>query len=225
MPSKLDKLCRKLGYEFNNLAYLEMALTHRSARKDNNERLEFLGDSIVNFVIAEAVFRQFPQRQEGDLSRLRASLVKGDTLAELAQEFSMGDFLKLGPGELKSGGHRRISILADAFEAVVAAIFLDGGMQQCKDLILVWFTSRLDDVDVASDLKDPKTRLQENLQAKRMNLPNYKILRIKGDAHNQEFSVECSVKELDHTSTGVGSSRRRAEQAAAENYLEYLEQI
>jgi len=216
-------LCQKLGYEFHNPNLLDAALTHRSIRGNNNERLEFLGDSIINFIIAAALFQQFPKAKEGDLSRLRANLVKGDTLAELAQEFELGNYLRLGAGELKSGGFRRKSILADAMEAVIAAIYLDAGMAVCQERVLRWYEVRLQEIGRSSGMKDPKTRLQEYLQAKKLGLPDYNVLSIQGEAHQQTFRVVCRIEKYSQVTEGVGSSRRSAEQEAAQKYLEYLE--
>lgn len=224
MVKNTKTLCAKLGYDFKDPHLLEAALTHRSIRGLNNERLEFLGDSILNFIIAAALFQQFPTAKEGDLSRLRANLVKGDTLAELAQEFELGNYLKLGAGELKSGGYRRKSILADALEAIIGAIYLDGGMAVCQERLLRWYESRLQETSRHSGLKDPKTRLQEYLQAKKVPLPNYSVLSIQGEAHKQTFRVACKIEKFNHITEGVGSSRRSAEQEAAQKYLEYLEQ-
>lgn len=223
MKNSKAALCQKLGYEFHNPGLLEAALTHRSIRGNNNERLEFLGDSIVNFIIAAALYQQFPNAKEGDLSRLRASLVKGDTLAELAQEFELGSYLRLGAGELKSGGFRRKSILADAMEAVIAAIYLDGGMAVCQERVLRWYELRLQEIGRGSGLKDPKTRLQEFLQARKISLPDYSVLSIQGEAHQQIFRVACRIEKYAYVTEGVGSSRRSAEQQAAQKYLEFLE--
>jgi ribonuclease-3 len=217
-------LCQKLNYTFNNPSLLEDALSHRSFRGNkNNERLEFLGDSILNFIIAAALFRKYPTASEGELSRLRASLVRGETLAALAQEFMLGKYLRLGAGELKSGGSQRISILADAMEAVVGAIYLDSDMAICEQCILNWYADRLSNFAELPDLKDPKTRLQEYLQAHKFPLPNYEILSIEGVQHAQTFSVKCSVEGMAQSAIGLGTSRRRAEQEAAQKILELLE--
>lgn len=212
-------LCDKLGYHFNDKGLLYSALTHRSVDANNNERLEFLGDSIVNFLIAEALFHRFPKAKEGHLSRLRASLVKGETLAELAQELELGGYLSLGPGESKTGGHRRSSILADAIEAIIAAIYFDSDLETCRKLVLTWFESRLAKTSLDQNLKDPKTQLQEFLQGKKYPLPTYNIVKAEGEAHKQTFYIECVVEGISYTSEGVGSSRRRAEQEAAEIFL------
>jgi ribonuclease-3 len=209
------RLQRALGHEFADPELLELALTHRSVGKHNNERLEFLGDSIVNHIIAEAIYRQFPDAREGDMSRMRASLVKGDTLAELARELELGDCLLLGPGERKSGGHRRSSILADALEAVAGAILLDAGVERCRSCVLDWFSTRLGQKALGDVDKDPKTRLQEFLQGRGNPLPEYELLKVVGEDHNQQFHVACRLQNPDMVVQGVAGSRRKAEQAAA----------
>lgn len=221
---QLERLRRALGYEFSDPDLLDVALRHRSAGAMHNERLEFLGDSVLNFVIASALYRRFPAATEGMLSRMRASLVKGDTLAEIARELELGEYLHLGSGELKSGGFRRGSILADAFEALIGAVYEDGGIGAAQDLVLRFFESRLDESRPAMALKDPKTRLQEFLQARGRPLPEYRVAEVQGQAHNQTFTVECLVEGLDGPSLGTGSSRRKAEQRAAEQALERLQQ-
>lgn len=224
MVRRISTLAKKIDYQFKKPELLESALTHRSVRLENNERMEFLGDSIVNFLIAEALYNKFPTAREGKLSRIRASLVKGDTLAELAQELELGDFIRLGPGELKSGGHRRTSILADTMEALIGALYIDGGMTICKKKVISWFDERLNNVTLESNLKDPKTQLQEFLQGKRLSLPTYDIIKIVGSAHNQTFHIKCSVKGIKEASKGAGTSRRRAEQEAARALYTLLEQ-
>jgi ribonuclease-3 len=219
----IQKLYQKLGYTFHQQTLLEDALSHRSYRGQNNERMEFLGDAILNFVISAYLFHTWPDAREGELSRLRANLVRGDTLAIVAQELDLGAHIRLGAGELKSGGSRRTSILADAMEAVVAAIFLDGGLPACEQCILRWFASRLQNFTEVPSLKDAKTRLQEFLQAKHFPLPNYSILSIDGAAHQQIFSIECRIDGFPHMAIGIGSSRRRAEQDAAQKILDQLE--
>lgn len=180
MKINLERLCRRLNYHFNNIAYLKQALTHCSAGSDNYERFEFLGDSILSFVIANELFNRFPLHSEGQLSRLRSFLVKGEMLAEIAREIGLGDYLFLGQGELRSGGFRRTSILADALEAILAAIYLDGGMTAAKQIILMLYSSRLDDPDLNHCLKDAKTQLQEFLQASKFALPEYVLTKIEG---------------------------------------------
>ena len=221
---KLDvaELQRVLGYTFNDPSLLEMALTHRSKGALNNERLEFLGDAILGFVVANALFACYRKASEGQLSRFRASLVKKETLAELAREFSLGDYLRLGSGEMKSGGYRRDSILADAMEAVFGAIFLDGGMSPVQQLIEHRLRERMAALSNEIDLKDPKTRLQEYLQARGLPLPNYQVVATSGDEHERRFDVRCTVECLEQAVAGSGTSRRRAEQSAAQAALERL---
>ena len=222
MNSPIEKLEKKLGYQFNDAELINLALTHRSANGKHNERLEFLGDSILSFVIADDLYHRFPKVNEGDMSRMRATLVRGNTLAELGREFELGDHLKLGPGELKSGGFRRDSILADAVEAIIGAIYLDSDTEVVRRIILSWYQERLDAIEPGVSQKDPKTRLQEFLQGRRKPLPVYTVTNIKGEAHNQEFTVECDVAGVDKPVIGKGTSRRKAEQAAAETALEQL---
>ncbi|HHG3304665.1 TPA: ribonuclease III [Vibrio parahaemolyticus] len=222
MNSPIDKLERKLGYQFKDAGLINLALTHRSANSKHNERLEFLGDSILSFVIADDLYHRFSKVNEGDMSRMRATLVRGHTLAELGREFDLGDYLKLGPGELKSGGFRRDSILADAVEAIIGAIYLDSDIEKVRSIVLSWYNSRLEAIKPGVSQKDPKTRLQEFLQGRRKPLPVYTVTNIKGEAHNQEFTVECEVAGVDKPVIGKGTSRRKAEQAAAETALEQL---
>jgi ribonuclease III len=218
----LDAFSRHLGHRFDDPSLLELAMTHRSYGGRNNERLEFLGDSIVNFIIAEVLFQRFPEAREGQLSRLRARLVKGQTLAELAREMGFGEFLLLGSGEMKSGGHRRESILADAVEAVLGAIYLDAGMPVARARVLAWYAERLEGITLQDTQKDPKTRLQEFLQSRQVALPRYEVVSVHGEAHAQTFTVECQVEMLETHTTGVGASRRHAEQQAAERALSRL---
>ena len=212
-----------LQYEFNSDAFLTQALTHRSASSTNNERLEFLGDAVLDTVISEIVYRQCPQASEGELSRLRSALVKDTSLAELAAQLGLGEHLILGPGEKKAGGHRRASILADALEAVFAAVYLDAGYDMAARVIATAFGDRLENLPDPADLRDPKTRLQEYLQSKRQGLPSYEITDTSGKAHKQSFTVSCSIDSLRKQTSGVGTSRRDAEQNAAEIMLEELE--
>jgi ribonuclease-3 len=215
---------RTLSYNFQNEDFLETALTHRSASKKNNERLEYLGDSILNFIIAEALFDQFSDYDEGILSRMRSSLVKQDSLADIGRDLKLGDYLKLGVGELKSGGFQRDSILADAVEAIIAAIYLDSDFETCKKIVLDLFSEKLKTIPLDLHQKDAKTRLQEYLQARQLSLPKYDIIKTVGEGHEQRFFVRCVISDLKHESIGEGSSHRRAEQAAAENYLrDYLQ--
>ncbi len=221
MPD-LARLQRKLGYEFNQLELLETALTHRSASSKNNERLEFLGDSVLGQIISVELYQRFPQAREGVLSRLRASLVKGETLAKIAAELELGNYLKLGSGELKSGGFRRESILADALEAVIGAVYLDSDRQTTHDFVLQFFSQRLEKCDPDSILKDPKTRLQEYLQSRGEALPEYEVIAIDGEAHAQTFTIACHLPKQEKPIQASGSSRRKAEQATAEQALKQL---
>lgn len=211
-----------LGYECRDQALLEAALTHRSAGGPHNERLEFLGDAVLNCVVAILVFREFGAADEGDLSRFRSSLVSGEALSVIAAEINLGEQLRLGSGELKSGGFRRKSILADALEALFGAIYLDGGFEAAQRVIERLFAPRLDKLPSAAELKDPKTRLQETLQARGLPLPSYTVESTSGEAHNQSFEVRCSVEALGLSVVASGASRRRAEQAAAQLVLNAL---
>lgn len=216
----LTSLQKKLGYSFQNSALLEQALTHRSCKGQHNERLEFLGDAVLSMVIADALYQHFPKTREGDLTRMRASLVKGVTLAEIAKELELAPFLRLGPGELKSGGSRRESIQADAVEAILGAIYLDSGIDACRDRIMTWFGSRLTSIQPGVQ-KDSKTLLQEFLQGRRLALPHYEVIDIQGEAHEQTFTVRCVVDGMSPVQA-VGSSRRKAEQDCAQLILEQL---
>ena len=218
----LDTLWRRLGYRFRQEALAELALTHRSVSSTNNERLEFLGDALLGMIIAEELYRRFDGASEGDLSRMRASLVKGATLAAVARELSLGDFLRLGSGELKSGGHRRDSILACTLEALIGAVYLDGGFKECKALALAVFEKRLNSVSPETLQKDSKTRLQEYLQACGADLPAYQLLRVEGEPHAQTFYAQCEAQGLDTPTEGRGRSRRQAEQEAAKEALALL---
>jgi ribonuclease-3 len=218
----IARLQRALDYEFTDSNLLELALTHRSAGKKNNERLEFLGDSIVNHIIAEALYRQFPLADEGEMSRMRANLVKGETLAELGRELELGQYLKLGPGERKSGGHNRGSIIADAFEAIAGAILLDSDVERCRKCILSLFGSRISDVGKAPERKDPKTELQEYLQGRHIPLPIYELQKVDSDDHNPQFHVKCILQKPALVVAAAGGSRRKAEQAAAELALKRI---
>jgi ribonuclease-3 len=209
----------RLGYEPRDISLFVAALTHRSAPGRNNERLEFLGDAVLNLVIAQHLFLAFPAATEGDLSRLRARVVSAEPLAEIAASLGLGDELQLGSGELKTGGFRRQSILADALEAVCGALFLDGGLEAAEKVIQRLFEPRIDALPAPETLKDSKTRLQEYLQSRGYSLPRYNVERIEGEAHAQTFHVTCDVVDLKRRSEGSGSSRRRAEQEAAARIL------
>ncbi len=211
-----------LGYECRDVQLLEAALTHRSAGGAHNERLEFLGDAVLNCVVAKLVFSEFAVADEGDLSRFRATLVSGETLALIAAELSVGDRLHLGSGELKSGGFRRKSILADALEAILGAIYLDGGYAAAASTIERLFAPRLALLPSATDLKDPKTRLQEALQAQALPVPLYQVESVIGKSHEQTFRVSCVVDALSLASIGEGPSRRAAEQSAAKQLLDQM---
>lgn len=215
----LALLSKNLGYTFKDQSLLIAALTHRSMPKNNNERLEFFGDSIVNFIAAEIVYTQFEFANEGELSRLRTMLVRGITLASIAKELKIGEYLYLGIGEMRSGGSRRESILADALEAIIAAIYLDGGLEDCKTCVTRWFEPLVADLLTTKVKKDPKTELQEYLQANNIGLPLYEVVDITGKAHEQIFTVNCIIVEINQTATGKGTSRRRAEQQSAETML------
>ena len=221
-PLQYRSLFQCLGYEYKDLALVELALSHRSIGAHNNERLEFLGDSIVNFLMAEALFQKFPNSREGELSQMRAQLVKGATLAEIAKEFELGQYLKLGPGELKSGGHRRVSILADVVEALIGAMFLDSDMETCRQHVLVWYESRLAAISPKLANKDAKSQLQEWLQSQGRDLPRYLLQSTEGSDHQQVFNVECQLEHLQQGFTGTGTSRKVAEQAAAQAALDFL---
>lgn len=218
----MEKLPVRLGYQFKDTDLLARALRHRSAGRDNNERLEFLGDAVLGFIIADMLSRRYPAATEGELSRIRAALVQQSTLASIAREFHLGDSLALGPGELKTGGANRDSILADALEALIAALYLDAGMGPCAELVQAWFTPRLAEQQEPDAGKDAKTRLQELLQGKKAALPLYEIQEISGKEHQQTFVITCRVALLGETVTGTGASRKVAEQHAAEAMLARL---
>ncbi len=207
---------RLIGHDFSNKALLTQALTHRSFGSTNNERLEFLGDGVLNFIIASQLYLKFPKLDEGDLSRLRAHLVKEPTLGELALTLNIGDALKLGEGELKSGGWRRPSVLADALEAMIGAVFLDAGFTAAESVVIKLFTPLIEKIDPKAIGKDPKSLLQEYLQSKKIDVPSYEVLAIEGEAHCQTFRVECRVAKFNIVTQGEGTSRRAAEQQAAE---------
>ena len=219
-PAALEK---RLGHRFASPRLLEQALTHRSRGADNNERLEFLGDGVLGCAMADELYARFPQLSEGKLTRLRASLVREEALAEVAKSLGIGEFLRLGEGELAAGPEPRPSILADALEAVLGAVFLDGGYDAARKSVLATFGPLIDRLDPERPAKDAKTRLQEILQAKQRRLPLYSVVSVKGEAHKQSFEVECYVSELDMRERGTGTSRQRAEQQAAKAMLEKLD--
>ena len=219
----VEKIFASTGYRFERVELLEQALTHRSfSRSRNNERLEFLGDSVLNLVISNFIYRHFNQASEGKLSRIRASLVKQETLAGVARAIDLGELIQLGGGELKSGGFRRDSILSDCLEALIAAIYLDSDYAQTEQVILRLFEDLLAAVDADSSLKDPKTRLQEYLQGRQQSLPRYQVCQTTGKSHEQTFTVNCELDDLDLRSQGRGASRKKAEQQAARKILEKL---
>jgi ribonuclease III len=218
----LDWVDRSFGYAFANADLCHAAVTHRSAGAEHNERLEFLGDSILNCTVARLLYDAHPQADEGSLSRLRATLVSGDSLASVAAELGLGEHLRLGLGELKSGGFRRASILADALEAILGAIFLDSGFDAAAAVVKRIIGPRMADLPAAEALKDPKTRLQEALQAHGLALPVYTLTAVTGDPHAQSFSVTCEVPTFGLAAVGEGGSRRRAEQLAARKLLDLL---
>lgn len=220
----INDLLIRLNYNFQDEKYLRVALTHRSKGGEHNERLEFLGDAIVNFIVAEMLFQHFPKATEGELSRWRASLVNRDALAELAKQFDLGQFLFLGPGEMRSGGSERQSILSCTMEAVIGAIYLDGGFTAIHEKITEWYEPLIQSLSSAASHKDPKTLLQEYLQSLRLSLPQYKVEMIAGEAHQQSFTVSCQVEGLAEKTQGSGTSRRRAEQEAALAMLSLLKQ-
>lgn len=211
---------RAIGYAFGSRERLQQSLTHRSFGVPNNERLEFLGDSVLNCVIAEALYERFSEVREGDLSRLRANLVRQETLFEIAQSLKLGEQLRLGEGELKSGGFRRPSILADALEALFGAVFLDGGFDRAREVVLRLYQPHLATLDPRNTGKDAKTALQEHLQGRRLPLPQYQLKATRGEAHAQEFEIECLIPDLGICTVGRGASRRAAEQEAARRAFE-----
>ncbi|MGB5209806.1 MAG: ribonuclease III [Gammaproteobacteria bacterium] len=214
---------QSLAYQFQNTSLLDQALSHRSVGGTNNERLEFLGDAILGMLVAEALYHALPDADEGYLSRLRAHLVRRETLAEIAAEISLGGQIRLGPGELKSGGHRRASILANGLEAVLGAVYLDSGHSAAREVVLRLMRRRMDALPSHDKLKDPKTRLQETLQSAGQDLPVYSIDSVSGEDHRQRFTASCRLPDCGASTTGEGRSRRQAEQAAAEAMIAQLE--
>jgi ribonuclease III len=218
----LDSLASRLGYQFKNAALLAQALTHRSFASNNNERLEFLGDGALNFIIANQLYNRFNKLPEGDLSRLRAQLVKESTLCEIAISLNVGESLKLGEGEMKSAGWKRPSILADALEAIVGAVYIDGGHLAAEALVLQLFSEKISQIDPKIIDKDAKSQLQEYLQAKKIALPDYNVVLIEGEAHAQTFKISCNIQKLNINTVGEGTSRRNAEQQAAQLALDKI---
>lgn len=222
MIRKPELLAKKLGLSFDQPLLFVMALTHRSMGAKNNERLEYLGDSVLGFVIAHKLYDLFPKASEGDLSRMRASLVNQSALAELAREHNIGDYLILGSGELKSGGYRRDSILSDALEAIMGAIVKDQGVLTCQQWVLKLFTKKLNELDLKKSQKDPKTQLQELMQSRKIELPVYELVKMSGAAHEQTFTVKCSTVLVSEACLCSGISRKRAEQASAEKMMKLI---
>jgi len=222
LRAPIEPLIRAVGHTFADKGLLERALTHRSASGINNERFEFLGDSILGFVIADELYRLFESADEGQLSRLRAGLVKRETLADIARELKLGPSLNLGAGELRSGGQTRDSILSDTLEAIFASIYLDAGYQAIRKVICQLFQSRLDAISLDTQQKDPKTRLQEYLQSKQYELPIYDVIATTGSQHEMTFEVSCQQKQIKRQVVATGTSRRKAEQAAAEVMLKEI---
>jgi ribonuclease-3 len=222
MSADLDKLQQLLSYQFADPQLAQQALTHRSAGRDNNERLEFLGDALLDFVIGEILYEQYPEAQEGELSRLRARMVNKSALAHIGRDLNLGNLVRLSSGEAKSGGKQRDSILADTVEALIAAVYLDGGLAPCKILVDRLTQSLQENYQQANDAKDAKTRLQEFLQASGHDLPRYKVTAIDGEAHDQVFHVQCHSSMLAEPTMGSGRSKRKAEQVAAQLALETL---
>jgi len=216
------QLENNLGYTFDNKAYLDTALTHRSLGQENNERLEYLGDALLGFIIAEAIYKLYPQASEGELTRLRATLVKGETLAKLARKLDLGNYIKLGGSELKSGGWRRSSILANTLEALIGAIYLDAGIDFCRNTVLIMYGDILKNSTLETLVKDPKTRLQEYLQSKQMDLPEYSVIVERGEAHDRVFTVRCNIPAMTVSVQAEGKSKRNAEQSAAQLALDSL---
>lgn len=221
----LERLASRLSYTFRDANLLRLALTHRSVDgRSNNERLEFLGDSVLNLVIGNSLFQRFPEAREGQLSRMRASLVRGETLAGIAEELMLSDAIVLGPGEIRMGGGRRESTQSDAVEAIIGAVYLDGGFEAARELILRLYDSRLAAMDAELTVKDNKTALQEYLQGRGLPLPRYTIESVHGAAHSQSFVVSCHVEAWGLSFSGTGTSRRQAEQQAAGRAMDHLQQ-
>ena len=221
----LDRLQARIGYRFKDTELLERALTHRSRGTQNYERLEFLGDSILGFVVAEQLFKLFSDVREGRLSRIRSSLVRRETLAAVAREMNLSDYLIMGEGELKSGGFNRESILADVVESMIAAIYLDAGMDKAREIIHAWLAPYFSEATQQSSFKDAKSRLQEAMQKRGLPLPHYQIIETTGEQHEQEFTVRCELPELGLQCDAQGASRRAAEQQAAEHLLSLIDDV
>ena len=223
MANNIGQLQQRLGYQFIDPDLLTLALSHRSVAAENNERLEFLGDSILGLVVTDFLYREFPQAREGDLSRMRSHIVRGESLAEVAKQLALGPDLLLGSGEMKSGGHRRDSILGDTVEALIGAVYLDRGIEAAREIVTAWFKSFFDSALQAQPVKDAKTALQEWLQHRNKPLPDYLLVSTGGEAHSRLFTVSCKIAAVEAAMTATASSRRRAEQMVAEQLLEEVE--
>jgi ribonuclease-3 len=221
IKTNYSQLAKLLGYQFNDESLLIQALTHRSFKGAHNERLEFVGDALLGMFVAEALYFAFPKATEGELTRMRSQLVKGQTLTEIAKEYDISSWLLLGPGEMKSGGCRRDSILEDAIESIIGAVYLDSDIEQCRTFVLKLLDERLKQVDPSNALKDPKTQLQEWLQSRKRPLPTYEVAGGSGQAHNQTFKISCTL-DNGKLLSATGTSRRKAEQAAARKALEVV---
>lgn len=223
-PSEnLHTLIDRLGYQFRSPQLLNQALTHRSAGQPNNERLEYLGDAVLDLIIGEELYLRYPQASEGELTRLRATLVNGKTLSKLAGELNLGDALVMGAGEKKTGGSGRESLLADALEAILGAMYLEAGLDLCRQRVKNWFGSRLNAISLESEEKDAKTRLQEHLQGQGRRLPEYEVTATEGDPHNQTLTVTCQIEGVDSVFIASGTSRKKAEKQAAQLAIDYLQ--
>lgn len=218
---KLQQLAKRLGHKFRHIELLDHALCHRSVGASNNERLEFLGDAVLGLLVSVDLYCRYQDATEGDLSRMRSSLVNGETLAQIAHDFHLGEYLHLGQGERKSGGEQRTSILADAMEAIIGAIYMDAGLEVASNRVLAWYGEMVEDLSNLKVVKDAKSQLQERLQFQKMPLPTYAVSK-SGKAHELTFTVVCRVKGLPYETSGTSSSRRKAEQIAAELFLERL---
>ena len=223
MANNIGQLQKRLGYQFIDPDLLILALSHRSVAAENNERLEFLGDSILGLVVTDFLYREFPQAREGDLSRMRSHIVRGESLAEVAKQLALGPDLLLGSGEMKSGGHRRDSILGDTVEALIGAVYLDRGIEAAREIVTAWFKSFFDSALQAQPVKDAKTALQEWLQHGNKPFPDYQLVSTGGEAHSRLFTVSCKIAAVETAMTATASSRRRAEQMVAEQLLEEVE--
>ncbi|MDC1453917.1 ribonuclease III [Porticoccaceae bacterium] len=225
MASNAKQLQDRLQYQFSDPQLLTLALSHRSWGSNNNERLEFLGDAVLGMAISSFLFKRFPEAREGDLSRIRSQLVRAESLAEIARELDLGPELLLGPGEMKSGGHRRDSILGDTVEALLGAVFLDQGLVAVEACIQNWFSASLNTLTLDTPVKDAKTALQEWLQARGKPLPEYLVVKTEGEDHSRLFTMSCTIDAVEETAQATASSRRKAEQLVAEKLVKKLENI